>query len=87
MWPWVTRYVHGPVARLLLGVRTYGTSPTGGEEGYRATTYRRVVAASGALDGVDLGTVAPVVPAVGFGFSEPPRRPSMVATRPLLRYA
>ena len=81
---WFTRYVEGPIARATMGVRTYGTSPTGVREWYRADAYRRLVAATGSVDGRDLGAMAPVDPPARFGFSEPPRRPSWVEVRPLL---
>ncbi len=81
---WVTRWVEAPVARRLLGVRTYGVSPSGVREWYRADVYRPVVEARASLDGRDLGELRPLDPPVGFGFSEPPRRPSMVWVRPLL---
>ena len=72
------------VARHTLGVRTFGTSPTGVFEWYRADRYRRVVAARASLCGVDLGSVARFRSPAGFGFSEPPRWPSVVRVRPLL---
>lgn len=83
---WFTRYVEGPIARLLLGVRTHGTSPTGVREWYRADRWRPLRQASGAVDGQWLGTMERVEPATGFGFSEPPTRPSWVDVRPLLEY-
>ncbi len=81
---WCTRFVEAPIARALMGVRTYGTSPTGVREWYRADAYRRLRAARASLDGLDLGAMAPVDPPTGFGFSEPPARPSWVEVRPLL---
>ena len=81
---WVTRWVEAPLARRLLGVQTYGVSPTGVAEWYRADAYRPVVAGQAALAGRDLGPLGPLHPPVGFGFSEPPRRPSIVSVRPLL---
>ena len=85
--PGVTRWVQDPIARVTMGVRTYGKSPTGVREWYRAQMYRRVRTASGSVDGRDLGVLAPRIdPPVRFGFSEPPRRPSMVWLRPLLEY-
>jgi hypothetical protein len=42
------------------------------------------VRGSAAVDGVDLGDLRPVDPPVRFGFSDPPRRPSMVTVRPRL---
>ena len=82
--PWFTRWVEAPLARRLLGVRAYGVSPSGVAEWYRADAYRPVVAGKASLAGRDLGPLRPLDPSVGFGFSEPPRRPSMVSVRPLL---
>lgn len=82
--PWFTRWVEGPVARWLLGVRTYGVSPTGVREWYRADEYRPVVAASAALGGANLGRWRRFSVPAEFGFSEPPHRPSIVRVRPLL---
>ena len=81
---WVTRYLAGPLAWRLLGVRTYGVTPTGVREWYRARWYRPLVEGRASVAGRDLGPLRPLDPAVGFGFSEPPRRPSMVWVRPLL---
>jgi hypothetical protein len=81
---WLTRWVEAPVARLALGVRTFGTSPTGVQEWYRADAYYPVVEARGSLAGADLGSRRGFSGPVGFGFSEPPRRPSIVEVRPLL---
>jgi hypothetical protein len=86
-WPrpaWFTRWVEGPIARRLLGVRTYGVSPSGVQEWYRAVSYRRIVSGWASVAGADLGRLGPVDPPTGFGFSEPPRRPSMVGVRPIL---
>ncbi|MEZ5141952.1 MAG: hypothetical protein R2726_05450 [Acidimicrobiales bacterium] len=75
---WFTRWVEGPVARALLRVRVYGESPTGVQEWYQADVWRPMRSASAAVGGRDLGAGGPVEPATGFGFTEPPRRPSMV---------
>ncbi len=86
-WPrpaWFTRWVEGPVARRVMGVRTYGVSPSGVQEWYRAVSLRRVVAGWASVDGRDLGRLAVIDPPTGFGFSEPPRFPSMVGVRPVL---
>lgn len=83
-WPPFVRWVEGPVARLLMGVRTYGVSPTGVHEWYRARRWRPLRAARASVDGVDLGPAGSVTPPVRVGFSEPPRRPSMVRVDPLL---
>jgi hypothetical protein len=51
---WITRHVAGPPAWRLLGVRTYGVSPTGVREWYRASWYRPLVEARADVDGADL---------------------------------
>lgn len=81
---WVTRWVEGPVAAALLGVRTYGVSPTGVREWYRADTYRPLVAAGASVAGRDLGPLRRRWERAGFGFSEPPRSSATVGVRPLL---
>jgi hypothetical protein len=81
---WFTRRIEGPIARRVMGVSTYGTSPSGVHEWYRATGLRWVVRGEAALDGRDLGALGPVDPPVRFGFSEPPRRPAIVRVRPRL---
>lgn len=65
------------VARSVLdGVRTRGETRDR-LEWYGATGNRAVVAATGTLDGADLGTLAPVDPPPRFGFSSTPTRPSV----------
>lgn len=81
---WWHRFVEAPVARAAMGVRVYGASPEGVFEWYRADVYRALVSASASVEGRDLGVMGPLQPACRFGFSEPPRRPSMVEVRPLL---
>jgi hypothetical protein len=81
---WFTRRVEAPVARAVMGVRTWGTSPTGVQEWYQALACRWVRTASGHLDGRDLGPMTTLRPACGFGFSESPARPSIVRVRPTL---
>ncbi len=75
---WFTRRVEAPIARRLLRVEPYGVSPTGVREWYQASRYRPLTAARASIHGADLGPMGPLRPAVGFGFSEPPRRPSLV---------
>lgn len=82
--PWVTRWIEGAVARALLGVRTYGVSPTGVREWYRATEYRTAIGARASVAGRDLGPMHRGWTAASFGFSEPPRRPAMVRVEPVL---
>jgi hypothetical protein len=75
---WCT--VTDPVARVVLrGVRTRGTAGNARREWYGATDHHRIVAASGAFDGLDLGALAPVLPLPRFGFSSTPRQPSVTA--------
>ena len=83
---WFTRYVEGPIARRLMGVHTYGVSPTGVQEWYRADRWAPLRSATATVAGESLGAMAPLRPACGFGFSEPPARPSWVDVRPLLEY-
>ncbi|MEQ8436122.1 MAG: hypothetical protein RIB65_01425 [Ilumatobacter fluminis] len=75
---WVTRWVEAPIARWLMGVETYGVSPTGVREWYQSRGWSWITEASGTLDGVDLGEVVPIRKPVGVGFSDPPERPSIV---------
>jgi hypothetical protein len=81
---WVTRWVEGPIARAAMGVRTYGVSPTGVREWYRADAWTPLADAHAEREGEDLGAMAPLHPPAGFGFSEAPKRPSLTAVRPLL---
>ncbi len=86
-WPrpaWFTRWVEGPIARRVLGVNTYGVSPSGVREWYRAVSIRRLVAGWASVGGADLGRLGPIDPPARFGFSEPPRFPTMVGVHPLL---
>ncbi len=83
---WFTRWVEAPIARRLMGVETYGVSPTGVREWYRADRWAPLRSASATIAGRTAGAMAPVLPACGFGFSEPPSRPSWVDVRPLLEY-
>ncbi len=67
-----------PFARVAMrGVRTRGVARAGRREYYGATDVRAVTAMTGAFDGVDLGSLAPVDPPCRFGFSSTPRRPSV----------
>ena len=67
-----------PVARRLVpGVRTVGTAGAGRIEYYGATDLRAITTASGLLDGVPLGSLAPIDPPCRFGFSSTPPWPSV----------
>lgn len=80
----LTRWVEAPLARALMGVHTYGTSPRGVREWYQATAWRPVRSARASIGGRDLGALSPIHPPCRFGFSEAPRRPSITVVRPLL---
>ncbi len=92
LWVRFEDLVMRPLAgRLLLGggpgVRLYGRSPSGVREWYCIESYRRITDASAALDGRDLGPLAPLEPPARFGFSEFPPRPAIVGCAPLLEGA
>ena len=74
---WAT--VIDPVARLVLdGVRTRGMT-AGGREYYGARDRHRVDGLRASWDGSDLGRLRDVTPAVRFGFSSTPTKPSLVS--------
>lgn len=76
--PWCT--LTDPIARVALrGVRTRGSAGNGRREWYGATDSRAVTATTGAFEGIDLGTIAPVDPPCRFGFSSTPRRPCLTS--------
>lgn len=78
---WFTATVERWAARVLLGVNTYGRSPTGVEEWYRTMSVRRVVDGRAFLHGADLGFIANIDRPMNVGFSEPPRQPTHVRLR------
>lgn len=65
-------------ARVLRGVRTYGSAGNGRREWYGVRDLHRITAATGALNGVDLGQLTEVDPPVRFGFGSTPRSPALV---------
>lgn len=75
--PRVHVWVEGPIGRAVFGVRTYGVSPTGVEEWYRSVAWRPLRHVSATIGGMDVGSPGPIDPPTRFGFSEPPRHPSM----------
>ncbi len=81
---WITERIERPIARRLLGVETFGVSPSGVEELYRSRRLQRVTAGKGELDGADLGALGAPRPACGFGFSEPPPFASITKVSPRL---
>ena len=76
---WITRHVEAPIARLLMGVETYGTSPTGAKEWYQTRGWRWATSATATRDGEDLGAMVPIDRPMNVGFSNPPIRGSVVA--------
>ena len=74
--PWWCAVTDLVARRVLDGVRTRGETRER-LEWYGATGNRRVVRASGAFEGTDLGSLAPVSPPPRFGFSSTPERPSV----------
>jgi hypothetical protein len=76
----------GPISRLLTGAGTYGVSPTGVREWYRASALQRVQDAHARRGNVDLGAFGPPRPACGFGFTDAPRFAALTELRPQLRF-
>ncbi|WP_037931685.1 hypothetical protein [Streptomyces sp. SPB78] len=65
-------------ARLLPGVRTYGTAGNGRREWYAAHDMWGLAAAGARWDGADLGRPGPLAPPPHFGFEQTPRWPCLV---------
>jgi hypothetical protein len=82
---WVTATVENAIARLILGVRSFGTSPTGVDEWYRTRTIRLIRSGQATVGGSPGGELGTVARPIGFGFTDPPERPSHVTLRVDLR--
>ncbi|MEU4689004.1 hypothetical protein [Actinoplanes sp. NPDC023714] len=80
---WV-RLIDTP-ARLLRGVRTYGSAGNGRREWYAAQDLHRIVAASASLGGEDLGGLTDIDPPVKFGFGSTPPFPALVRVTTTVR--
>lgn len=78
---WITATAENWLSQRLLGVHTHGISPTGTAEWYRTRSLRWITSASATLDGTDLSPLSLVDRPLGFGFTDPPRRPSQVKLR------
>lgn len=77
-----------PVARLLMpGVQTYGTAGNGRTEWYAARHVRRLTWARATWEGEELGDLAPVTPAVRFGFASSPAQPTLTRLTSYVREA
>ena len=71
-----------PVAAVLSGgSRTWGSAGSGRQEYYGVSDLRSISSAVISWDGVDAGALAPIVPAVEFGFSSVPRQPGLARVR------
>jgi len=71
-----------PLAALAApGARTYGTAGSGRAEFYGVTDLHHVISAVVSWHGADARALAPIRPAVTFGFSSVPTRPSVARVR------
>jgi hypothetical protein len=70
-----------PVAGLLSGSRTAGTAGSGRREYYGVSDLYNITSAVVSWDGADAGGLAPITPAVTFGFSSVPPRPGVARVR------
>lgn len=78
--------VCNPFARRLMpGVQTYGTAGGGRTEWYAAASVRRLSCARATWEGDELGDLAPVTPAVRFGFASSPALPTLTALTSYVR--
>ncbi|CAL9330724.1 hypothetical protein [Streptomyces sp. enrichment culture] len=66
-----------PARVLLPGVRTRGSARRGRRQWYGARDMRPIRLVSASWAGSDLGSTAPVLPPVRFGFGSVPRKPSL----------
>ena len=78
---WVTGSLESALAQRIMGVRTNGVSPTGATEWYRTRSLSWIKQSRATVDGDSCGELAPISGHLGFGFTEPPRRPSHVKLR------
>jgi hypothetical protein len=76
--PWFVGTLDLPARLLLPGVRTRGSAGNGRREWYGARDLLTIRHIWGSLAGVDLGSLAAVVPPVRFGFGSVPSRPCLV---------
>jgi hypothetical protein len=79
---WVTLV---DVAARAAGMRTRGTAGNGRTEWYGVRDLHAVTAATATWDGEPLGDLAPVRPAVTFGFASVPARPSLARVTTTIR--
>lgn len=72
-------------ARVMPGVRTYGSAGNGRTEWYAATDVRRLVGARATWEGEELGELSPVQPPVRFGFASAPGKPTLTTLTSYVR--
>jgi hypothetical protein len=71
-----------PLAALAApGARTFGTAGNGRLEYYGVSDLHHITSAVVTWEGADAGALAPIRPAVTFGFSSVPPRPSLARVR------
>ncbi|WP_248582918.1 hypothetical protein [Nocardioides sp. InS609-2] len=77
-----------PFARVLMpGVRTHGSAGTDRVEWYAARRVQHIDSLAGTFEDQPLGDLAPLRPAVRFGFSSAPATPSLTRVRSFVREA
>lgn len=76
---WWWRAIDPIAARLVPGVHTVGTAGHDRREYYGVRRAKLINAVTGRFRGEDLGGLAPLHPAVQFGFSSAPRTPQIVS--------
>ena len=81
---WWCRAVGLVAARVRPGVRTVGTAGGGRREYYCAADEHLIESLRASFDGIELGALRPVLPAVRFGFASAPRTPSLVRVTTLI---
>ncbi|HYP43595.1 MAG TPA: hypothetical protein VEQ66_00165 [Propionibacteriaceae bacterium] len=85
--PWWLTAIN-PLARILLaGVRTAGSAGQDRREFYGAYDVHAITGATGCWRGQDLGALAPVKPAVTFGFGSTPSAPAVTSLVTTIRPA
>jgi hypothetical protein len=74
-------------SRLMPGVQTYGSAGGGRTEWYAARHVRHLTFARATWEGAELGDLAPVTPAVRFGFASSPAQPTLTSLTSYVREA
>jgi hypothetical protein len=82
----VTKFVERPIAKLLMGVETFGTSSREVSEWYQAKKWRWIKSGKVTLNGIDLGTPGAFSEPIRVGFSEPPTRAAIVNLQVAIKF-